>query len=88
MIPVFEKLKNDDQGGVWAKLILVNETLNTDRFDWVLWMDFDTLFTNLSSKMEDFVDDVRTNHLSPGQSWDEVSMIAAPDWSPPCPARI
>ena len=86
MIPVFERFKNDDQGGgVWSKLLLVNETLNTNRFEWILWLDFDTLFTNLSSKLEDFMDDVKRNHLSPHQQWEQVNMIAAPDWFPPPP---
>jgi hypothetical protein len=79
MLPFFERPKGDEQG-VWAKLPLVNETLNSGKYDWVLWMDFDTLFTNLSIKMEDFISDARENHLAEGQSWDEVSIIAAPDW--------
>ena len=81
MIPVFDRLKGDDQyGGVWSKILLVNETLRSGQYEWVLWLDFDSLFTNLSMKMEDFVDDVRNNHLSSDQDWGEVSMIAAPDW--------
>ena len=80
MRPAFEQLRGDDQhGGVWSKILLVNETLHTGKFDWVLWMDFDTLFTNMSSKMEDFMENAK-NHLKEGQQWDDVSMIAASDW--------
>jgi hypothetical protein len=65
---------------VWSKIPLVNEALDTEKFDWVLWMDFDTLFTNMSTKMEDFMKDARINHLNTGQRWEDVDMIAAPDW--------
>ena len=67
MLPFFRKPKNDDQGGVWSKLVLVNETLNTGKYDWVLWMDFDTLFTNLSVTMEDFMEDAKEFHLGASQ---------------------
>lgn len=79
MYSFFEKPKYDDKGGVWSKIPLVNETLETGKFEWVLWMDFDSLFTNMSSKMEDFMENA-TTYLKEGQNWEDVSMIAGPDW--------
>ena len=76
-------MPHDDQSGVWAKLPLVNETLNKGSFEWVLWLDFDTLFTNMNIRMEDFIEDVKTNDLNKhntGQQWSDVDMIVAPDW--------
>jgi hypothetical protein len=55
------------------------------RFEWVLWMDFDTLFTNMHYKMEEFMQDAQTNHLNAlktRQKWNDVDMIAAADWCP------
>jgi hypothetical protein len=75
----FQKPKYDDKGGVWSKIVLVNETLQTGNFEWALWMDFDTLFTNMSSKMEHFMENAKS-HLKQGQRWEDVSMIAASDW--------
>lgn len=58
----------------------MNETLDTGQYDWALWMDFDTLFTNLSTTMEEFMEDAKENHRETGQKWEDVDMIAAPDW--------
>lgn len=77
--PFFQKPEYDDKGGVWSKIVLVNETLETGNFEWVLWMDFDSLFTNMSTKMEDFMENAK-NYLKEGQRWEDVSIIAAPDW--------
>ena len=77
--PFFQNPKYDDKGGVWSKIVLVNETLETGKFEWVLWMDFDSLFTNMSSKMEDFMENAK-NHLKEGQRCEDVAMIAASDW--------
>jgi len=84
-LPTFKSPKGDDMGGVWSKIPLVNQTLAMGRFEWVLWMDFDTLFTNLHHKMEDFMEDAQTNHLNAlqtGQKWSDVSMIASADCQP------
>ena len=75
----FQKPKYDNKGGVWSKVVLVNETLETGKFEWVLWMDFDSLFMNMSTKMEHFMENAK-KHLKEGQKWEDVSMIAAPDW--------
>jgi hypothetical protein len=82
-IPSFRQPANSDRGGVWAKIPLINNTLNMGTFEWVLWMDFDTLFTNLSIRIEDFMEDIKLHDLDPlntGQQWSDVSMIAASDW--------
>src|SRR5436190_14938847 len=75
----FQRPKYDDKGGVWSKIVLVNETLESGNFEWALWMDFDSLFMNMSTKIEDFMENAK-NHLKEGQRWEDVAMIAAPDW--------
>jgi galactosyl transferase GMA12/MNN10 family len=72
---------------VWAKIPLVLNALESRPYEWVLFMDFDTLFTNLSITIESFLEETKETWLSPDQKWEDVSMIAAPDWypSPPTP---
>jgi hypothetical protein len=60
--------------------------MNAGDFDWVLLMDFDTLFTNMAIRMEDFMNDARANHLDnlkTGQRWEDVDLIVSGDWYPP-----
>ena len=81
--PYFQPLPHDDKSGVWAKIPLINDTLITGKYDFVVWMDFDTLFTNMKTRIEDFLQDVQAHHvdrLHTGQRWEDVDMIITPDW--------
>jgi hypothetical protein len=81
--PYFQELPHDDVGRVWSKIPLVNHTFNIGEPDWVLWMDFDTLFTNMSFTFEEFIADAKENHLDAqktGQKWIDVDMIITADW--------
>jgi galactosyl transferase GMA12/MNN10 family len=80
-----EQLKNDGQSMVWAKIPVILNALNSRPYEWVLFMDFDTLFTNLSITIESFLEETKETCLRPGQKWEDVSMIAAPDWYSPPP---
>jgi len=86
--PYFQPLPHDDVVGVWSKIPLVNRTLDIGDPDWVLWMDFDTLFTNMSFTFEEFLKDAREKHLDAhktGQKWIDVDIIITADWYTPCP---
>ena len=81
--PFFE-LPNveENRSEVWTKITLVNNTINDAKrtYDWIMWLDFDTLFTNLSVSVAGFLEDV----LPPADSEerDRVDMILAPDCQP------
>lgn len=38
------------------KIIFINNLLNSNEYDWILWLDNDTLFTNFNKKIEDVID--------------------------------
>jgi mannan polymerase II complex MNN10 subunit len=59
----------------------VRQELATEEYEWVLWMDFDTLFTNTSIRIEEFLEDAKShvNRFETGQKWEDVDMIAAAD---------
>jgi hypothetical protein len=52
-------------------------------------MDFDTLFTNMHFPIEEFIDHCKTQLEKPGGTrlWEDVNLIAAPDWYPPPQSR-
>ena len=69
------------EGSVWDKIPLIRDALDMKpHYEWILFMDFDTLFTNLSISIEDFLDDAKQHHLRGNQRWNDVSIIASPDW--------
>jgi hypothetical protein len=38
------------------KIIFIDSLLDSNQYDWVLWLDNDTLFTNFNKKIEDVID--------------------------------
>lgn len=38
------------------KVIFIDSLLDSDQYDWILWLDNDTLFTNFNKKIEDVID--------------------------------
>jgi hypothetical protein len=81
-MPIFELPKLDGVAAVWSKIPLLLQAMDTTDCDWVLWMDFDTLFSNLTVRMDDFLESAKrdVNKHGTGQQWGEVHMIAAGDW--------
>lgn len=76
-------MKNDDRGDVWAKMPILLDAMEDDHIEWVLWIDFDSLFMNMSTRIEDFLLDAEMNYvdmLNTGQKWWDVDMIATKDW--------
>jgi len=43
------------KGPVWHKMIMVENAINTNKYDWIWWLDFDTLVTNMTIKVEDII---------------------------------
>jgi len=80
IIPAIEESQLHE-GSVWDKIPLIGEALDMrPRYEWILFVDFDTLFTNLSISIEDFLHDAERHHLRGNQRWSNVSMIASADW--------
>ena len=62
---------------------IILDAMDDENIEWVLWMDFDTLFMNMSARIEDFLLDAEKNHVdmfNTGQQWSDVNMIATKDW--------
>jgi hypothetical protein len=82
LIPSFRDPKDGKSSGVWNKIVFLNQTLQSGKYDWVLWMDFDTLFTDMRSTIEDFMDECKMDIETSGgdRLWTDINIIAAPDW--------
>ena len=39
------------------KIIFIESLLSTNQYDWILWLDNDTLFTNFNKKIEEVIDE-------------------------------
>ena len=41
----------------WSKILLVQEAMKNPKYKWIFWSDADSLITNLSIRLEDFIDE-------------------------------
>ncbi|KAI9830413.1 MAG: hypothetical protein M1826_004836 [Phylliscum demangeonii] len=72
-------LKFDVKGpGFWHKLTMLENIVKEGKADWIWWIDFDTLITNTTIKLEDLIADALDGHPNP----DGVDMILTPDCFP------
>jgi hypothetical protein len=45
------------RGLMWHKLAMIERVIAAGKHDWIWWIDFDTLITNLTVRLEDIIDD-------------------------------
>lgn len=62
--------------GFWHKLNMVEDAIKLNRYDWIWWIDFDTLITNTTTKITDIIEETLQKHPNPAA----VSMILTQDW--------
>jgi len=55
---------------------MVESAIATGQYDWVWWMDFDTLITNNTIKVEDVIEESLANLINP----DLIDFIFTADW--------
>lgn len=47
----------------WCKVSLLYDTLITNKYDWVFWLDCDAVFTNKDIKLEDIINTVNSESM-------------------------
>ena len=64
------------RGTMWHKFVMIESAIATGLYDWVWWMDFDTLITNNTIKVEDVIEESLANLINP----DLIDFIFTADW--------
>lgn len=64
------------RGPMWHKFVMIESAIATGQYDWVWWMDFDTLITNNTIKVEDVIEESLAGQKNP----DLIDFIFTPDW--------
>lgn len=65
----------------WHKLNMVEQLARSGAYDWVWWIDFDTVITNSSVRLETLIAD----GLAAAPHAADVDMIVTADWCAPPP---
>jgi len=56
---------NEPRGAMWHKFVMLETAMATKKYDWIWWIDFDTLITNTTIKLEDIIQESLANHTRP-----------------------
>jgi mannan polymerase II complex MNN10 subunit len=67
---------DNKRGLMWHKFDMVQRVINGSQHDWVWWIDFDTLVTNMNIKIEDIIEEQLANVTNP----DKIDFLFTPDW--------
>lgn len=67
---------NEARGTMWHKFIMLEEAMATKKYDWIWWIDFDTLITNTTIKIEDIIQESLASYTRPN----ELDFLFTADW--------
>lgn len=67
-----------ERGMMWYKFSMIERVIKQNQHDWVWWVDFDTLFTNMTKNVEDVIDGALATLQEKERN--EVDLILTPDW--------
>ena len=61
---------------MWHKLDMMERTIAAGTADWMWWIDFDTLITNMTVKLSDII----TQSLEEIGGGEGVNLLVSKDW--------
>jgi mannan polymerase II complex MNN10 subunit len=62
--------------GYWHKVKMIERLIIQDEYDWIWWIDYDSLITNTDIKLEDLINDSLASVSDP----DRIDLLLTPDW--------
>jgi hypothetical protein len=51
-----------ERAPTWEKIDIIKELILTNKYDYIFWMDTDSIFTNFSIKIENIINNVGSNY--------------------------
>jgi mannan polymerase II complex MNN10 subunit len=64
-----------ERGTTWLKFDMIERLIQAKQHDWIWWMDFDTLITNTTMKLEDVISETLANSTKP----DNIDFLVTDD---------
>jgi len=75
---------SNERDVMWGKFDMLRRVIDAGQHDWVWWMDFDTLITNMTTKVEDVVERGLEAAVARGDvkvgGEDDVDWLVSEDW--------
>jgi mannan polymerase II complex MNN10 subunit len=61
---------------MWHKLEMIERAIASEKYDWIWWIDFDTLITNMAIRLEDIILEALGSRTDPHA----VNLLLTADW--------
>jgi mannan polymerase II complex MNN10 subunit len=61
---------------VWHKFVMFEQVIAEKMHDWIWWIDFDTLITNTTIKLDDIIQESLENSTRPN----DIDFVLTDDW--------
>jgi mannan polymerase II complex MNN10 subunit len=61
---------------MWHKFVMLEQVMAEKKHDWIWWIDFDTLITNTTIKLEDIIQESLKNSTRPN----DIDFLFTGDW--------
>jgi mannan polymerase II complex MNN10 subunit len=55
---------------------MIERAIASEKYDWIWWVDFDTLITNMTVKLEDIIFESLAEHTNPAS----IQLLLTADW--------
>jgi mannan polymerase II complex MNN10 subunit len=66
----------EPRGPYWYKFVMLEQVIAKEKYDWIWWIDFDTLITNTTVKLEDIIQESLENSTRPN----DIDFLLNVDW--------
>jgi mannan polymerase II complex MNN10 subunit len=68
---------------MWHKFVMLEESIEASKYDWVWYIDINALITNTTLKLEDIIYNSLQNSTEP----DQIDYLLTKDWYEPFPFK-
>lgn len=75
----YETPRNDNNDLMWHKFTMLSTAIASGQYDWVWWLDFDTLITNMTTPLASIIDTALATAAKTPQAQEKIDWLLTPD---------
>jgi len=73
------EIPNTNDDIMWHKFSMLSSAIASERYDWIWWLDFDTLITNMSTPLSNIISTALTTGTNNTMEQNKVDWLLTPD---------
>jgi len=73
------EIPNTNDDIMWHKFSMLSSAIASERYDWIWWLDFDTLITNMSTSLDSIISSALVSATNSTMEQDNIDWLLTPD---------